>query len=304
MELFTVTITTTSDEAWSKFHSQMEQEFADLHMQPEGVTFTESRNSHEYQIICHGILPGFKLTQHAPKVYSKAANVLAEYILEIKERAVLRRIIRKEFHYKRSEDLDKIETYCMELLQETNEEFRTPDDRERRKRLLVQEITQYFEENTALHVEGFIRFRLDAYTKELRDIVEYAVDEYILDQQYHEFIALLKYFVFVQETKIPVAHVMHRGDHQFVLLNDQMRPIETKQMTSVVVEMPDHDIEVEDMIVSTLITVSPQKIYIHTREPELQVIKTIQQIFESRAQLCVYCPVCSPYLSESAQQHD
>ena len=253
---------------------------------------------------CHGILPGFKLTEHARRVYSKAASVLAEYILEVKERAVLRRIIRKEFHYKRSEDLDKIETYCMELLQETSEEFRTPDDRERRKRLLVQEIAQYFEENTALHVEGFIRFRLDAYTKELRDIVEYAVDEYILDQQYHEFIALLKYFVFVQETKIPVAHVMHRGDHQFVLLNEQMRPIETKQMSSVVVEMPDHDIEVEDMIVSTLITVSPQKIFIHTREPELQVIKTIQQIFESRAQLCVYCPVCSPYLSESAQQHD
>jgi len=304
MELFTVTITTTSDEAWSKFHSQMEHEFADLHMQPEGVTFTGSRNSHEYQMTCHGILPGFKLTEHARRVYSKAASVLAEYILEVKERAVLRRIIRKEFHYKRSEDLDKIETYCMELLQETSEEFRTPDDRERRKRLLVQEIAQYFEENTALHVEGFIRFRLDAYTKELRDIVEYAVDEYILDQQYHEFIALLKYFVFVQETKIPVAHVMHRGDHQFVLLNEQMRPIETKQMSSVVVEMPDHDIEVEDMIVSTLITVSPQKIFIHTREPELQVIKTIQQIFESRAQLCVYCPVCSPYLSESAQQHD
>lgn len=304
MELFTVTITTTSEEALSKLLSHMEQEFADLHKQPDGIYFEESRIKSEHSISCYGNLPGFKLSEKAPIVYMKAANALADYILEVRERAILRRIIRKDFHYKHTDDLDKIEKYCVQLLEETHEELRTLDDRQRRKKLLVQSISQYFEEQTDLHIDGYIRFRLDSYLKELHEIVEYSVDEYILDQQYHEFIALLKYFVFVQETKIPVAHVMHRGDHQFVLLNEQMRPIETKQMTSVVVEMPDHDIEVEDMIVSTLITVSPQKIFIHTRQPDLQVIKTIQQIFDTRAQLCVYCPVCTPYLSESAQQLD
>lgn len=304
MELFTVSLKTTSEEAVSKLYGLLAYQFNDLHKQPDGIYFMQSQVEDLAQISCHGILPGFQLAKMAPVVYKKASLALADYILEMKEGALLRGIIAKDFHYDRLDELDKIEQYCIQILQESSEELGIPEDRLRRKRLIVSELEQYFEENTSVHVDGFIRFRLNAYTDELREIAEYAVDEYILDQQYQEFISLLKYFVFVQETKIPVAHLMHQGEHQFMLLNEHMRPIETKHMTSVVMEMADHDMEMEDMIVSTLINVSPQKIYIHTRQPELQVIRTIQQIFDNRAHICVYCPVCSPYLSESAQQHD
>lgn len=72
-----------------------------------------------------------------------------------------------------------------------------------------------------------------------------------------------------------------------------MESMETPEMDAVVtVEMLEKEINFEDMIISTLITVSPQQIYIHTREPELQVIKTIKQIFENRVELCGYCRLC------------
>jgi putative sporulation protein YtxC len=114
-----------------------------------------------------------------------------------------------------------------------------------------------------------------------------------MDKQYQEFISLLQYFVYIQDAKIPSAHLMHQGGHQFILLNDQFKPIETTQLdTWFTIEMLDKEVNFEDMIVSTLITVAPQQIYIHTREPEAQIIKTIMQIFEGRFSICDYCRQC------------
>ena len=149
-----------------------------------------------------------------------------------------------------------------------------------------------------------VRFRLLRYTEHLRGIVEYAIDEYTADKQYEEFISLLKYFVYIQEAKIPAAHLIHRGAHQFDLLNEKMEPIETKQLDQFVVEMIDKEINYEDMIVSTLITVSPQHVYIHTRNPDMQVIRTIQQIFEDRAAVCTSCPLCRPLLGDYKKRQD
>ena len=54
-------------------------------------------------------------------------------------------------------------------------------------------------------------FRLQSYEQELREMAEYAVDEFMLDQQYEEFVSLLKYFVYFQEPKMPLVHVIHKG---------------------------------------------------------------------------------------------
>ncbi len=116
--------------------------------------------------------------------------------------------------------------------------------------------------------------------EELHEVIDYAVDEFLMERQYQEFISLLKYFVYIQEAKTPAAHLMHKGGSEFTILNDQLQPIDANQFdSSFSIELLDKDINFEDMIVSTLITVSPEQIYIHTREPDVQIISTISQIF-------------------------
>ncbi|WP_372813163.1 putative sporulation protein YtxC [Paenibacillus sp.] len=253
-----------------------------------------------------GRLPAFELKKDGKRVYAETAQALAEYIIGEEEPLLLRKLIRDEYHYKQEQELDQILSYCEQLLgsrSENDPEKRAPFLR--RKALIASEIADYIQEQTELHLDGFIRFRLQAYKQELHDIVEYAVDEYVMDRQYQEFISLLQYFVYIQEAKIPFVHLIHKGGSEFMLLNDRMEKIDTDDSETVVtVELLEKDMNFEDMIVSTLITVSPQKIYIHTREPETQVIKTISQIFENRVELCGYCRLCQNLDHSTAAEYN
>lgn len=232
---------------------------------------------------------------------------VADYILDHCEEELLRTLIKKDKRYA-PEETEEILSYCQETektsdaaasgLKEENH------GRTRRRGLLIQDLASCMKKETVLNVDGFLRFRTGKYGAELKEILEYASDEYLMDQQYKEFISLLRYFVYIQESKIPVAHIMHKGGHEFLVLNEHMKPIDTEPLdTTYKVEFLDKDYNLEDLIVSTLITIAPERIYIHTREPELAVIKTISQIFEERAEICEYCRMCSSILGENSQQN-
>lgn len=228
---------------------------------------------------------------------------VAEYIIDRSEKTILERMIGKELEDSGEGDLKSVMTYCKQLMDAAEEPEGERSDnhgRTRRIRLLKADIKDYMKESPLLILEGFLQFRMRQYEDELFEVMEYAMDEYLMDQQYKEFIALLKYFVFIQDAKIPEAHLMHKGGHEFVLLNEQLLPIDTEHLdSSLKVEFLDKDFNLEDLIVSTLITIAPQTIYIHTREPEIPIIKTIMQIFEDRAKLCEYCRICKPLLGDS-----
>jgi len=225
------------------------------------------------------------------------AEAASRYIVGELEQDVLRGLIAREYGYDEPEELAMIEVYCRHNADPTQEQ-RQLTDQDMRRSLVYEEIVDYLRTNRLLNMEGLVRFRLKRYHEQLRDIVEYAIDEYTADRQYEEFISLLKYFVYIQEVKIPSAHLIHKGDHEFSLLNERMEPIEVKQPDPFVIDMIDREINFEDMIVSALISVSPQKLVIHTRHPESQVIKTIRHIFEDRASVCTACPRCRPLLGE------
>ncbi|MBD8499821.1 putative sporulation protein YtxC [Paenibacillus arenosi] len=295
MELFTIIIPRADNHEPQQLKGLLQQELGDLHTHPQGVLIEEGGQSSPVDwIACRGVLPGFQLSKQGEQVWQRAAQALAEYVLTVKEEPLVRSIISKVKQLDESE-YDKIQEYCMHLLNGA-EDIGGRESRQRRKAKLVRLIHAYLSEYTTLHLDGFIRFRMESYLSELREVVEYAVDEFILERQYQEFISLLKYFVFIQDTKIPLAHLVHKGGHEFELMNEKWEPLEPMHVVEgMIVEMLDGDMEMEDMIVSTLINVSPGRIVIHTRDAESQVIKTIQQIFEARVDVCEYCSSCQSF---------
>ncbi|ALS26806.1 putative sporulation protein YtxC [Paenibacillus cisolokensis] len=250
---------------------------------------------------CIGLTPDFQLVTHGPDVYRESAEALAELVLAEYEPALIRRMIRRQYRVDDPAEALAMEKYCSGLLTgaEWEEDAVGMADRARRKEMIARELELYLSENTEINLTGFIDFRMSQYREELREITVYAVDEFVLDRQYREFISLLKYFVCLQEVKVPLVHLFHQGGNEFMLCDERLKKIEVHNGDRIIAEMLESEMNVDDMVISSLITVSPKQICIHTREPELQVIRTIETIFDSRVTLCIDCPSCASRLGEA-----
>jgi putative sporulation protein YtxC len=293
MKLFALTIMKRTDESVRHLFEKITTAVNLVHKH-QAVTDLHEKNGCSI-IQASGVLPRFQLDKRMDALYLKTAGEIAEWIIDNEEEKLLEFIIAKDFNYEKPDQIRSILSYCRQMIRLESAEPQSEPQKtaQSRKQLIVQAAYDYLQVHTDMNIEGFIRFRLNEYMEELHEIAEYALDEFLMDQQYQEFISLLKYFVYIQEAKIPLAHLIHKGGNEFTLLNDYMEPIDTNDCNATLtIEMLEKDINFEDVIVSTLISVSPQLIYIHTRDPEVQVIQTITQIFENRVEICRYCRLC------------
>ncbi|MFC4599606.1 putative sporulation protein YtxC [Cohnella hongkongensis] len=230
----------------------------------------------------------------------RVGRVLAEYTLSEHEPALLRKLFRSKFGLRDEMEADALIAEAVSLLDGE------PDTlggwmgrgRERRLQKLAARFSRYLEDHERLNLEGFLRFRLGDYRAEVKEAAEAAVEERMLERQYQEFMSLLKSMVEWQETRTSTVHVMHAGGHAFRLLDEEMRPLEQVAETGSGPKdgakrsggESSEGAEEESLIVSRLLAASPRQLYIHTPEPESQVIRTIIGIFGDRAALSPELP--------------
>ncbi|WP_161601442.1 putative sporulation protein YtxC [Paenibacillus luteus] len=309
MELYTVSLPASLKASAGKLIQLLtDQTNIDLHMGSDEAqpAVVEMIAISEQDVQCQAIFPHFQLKTHGPATYKAAAAAIAEFVVSELEPGMLAAIIRKKYKNHNTSETAAIERYCHDLLHGKEwdglgAKFHDAD-RLRRKNKVSAEVELFLEENTLLNINGFIRFRLEPYRKELAEVVEYALDEYVLDKQYQEFISLLKYFVFLQDTKQPMVHLLHKGGHDFMLYDDAFELLDPNPPADrIVAEMLETEMNIEDMVISSLIAVSPKHITIHTRQQDMQVIRTIETIFDQRVTVCVQCASCSSSLDELVQ---
>ena len=252
-----------------------------------------------HSLVCRAKMPEFRLAEHGGRMYAEAAAILADYIVEHYETYLIQTIIKKQFHYTAEDEVSSIEACCRLVL--SGEQWQGEeavsialkhDSFSRRSARIAQELERFMQENTHLHLQGFITFRLHEYWQELREAVEYAVEEYVMDKQYQEFISLLKYFVDVQPARRELVHVIQEEQQHIRLLDHHFSLLDTRAEDRALAELVDSELNVEDMVLSTLITASPASICIHAANPDHQVVRTIKAIFDSRVTLCAGCREC------------
>lgn len=217
----------------------------------------------------------------------QVGRVLADYTLSEHEPQLLRRIFQTKFAVAGEVETDALVAEAVALLDgDADGETEWPSrGRERRIRKLAAKFASYLAEHDRLHLDGFIRFRLGDYRSEVLEAAEAAMEERLLERQYEDFMALIKSMADWQETRISAVHVLHAGGHAFRLLDEDMRPLESGAFLGG--EPADEE---ETILVSRLLAVSPGQLYIHTPEPDSQVIRTLIGIFGDRAALYPHKP--------------
>ncbi|MGE5676161.1 MAG: putative sporulation protein YtxC [Mycobacterium leprae] len=224
------------------------------------------------------------------------ASALSDLIVESREQAMIRRIIRSTYYYFTNEEQELVADYAGKTLAE--ESGSVADGqlyRANRKTQVLHRLRDYLETSDELVMEGFITFRLRDYVEELEDAVDRAVDDFLMEREYREFVRLLKYFVDVQEPRMDHVHVLIRPGGSFKLVDDEGCAIKSEYLEEFVVEMVESEVNYEDLLISALITLAPRRVTVHTRTTGEwdESIETIKGVFGDRVHFCEACPVCA-----------
>jgi putative sporulation protein YtxC len=152
----------------------------------------------------------------------------------------------------------------------------------------------YFENSDNIILDGFVNFRLKDYVRDLEEIVDRAVDDFLMEREYREFIRLLRYFVDIQDPKFDTIHVIVGYDSKYTLLDDSRKEITNDCIQEFVNEISEGEINYDDLLVSSLITLAPKRIVIHYtgQFKNKELLETIKNVFLGKVIICNGCEIC------------
>lgn len=229
------------------------------------------------------------------------SNALADYIIKQYEDRLIGRIINSNYCYFNASEKKEIMALAVKTIKNDDRSFLNSLFHIRRRNIIIRKLLDYFENNNSVILDGFVNFRLKDYTKDLEEVVDKAVDDFLMEREYKEFIRLLRYFVEIQDPKFDIIHVIVSYDSKYKLLDDKKREITNECIQDFVNEISEGDINYDDLLVSSLITLAPKKVIIHCtgQFKNKELLDTINNVFTGKVTICKGCDICLVNLPKS-----
>lgn len=215
------------------------------------------------------------------------SNVIYKVIVEhYREKEMLHYIDENYFFLKHDEILD-IDLSISKMLKG---EYKICSDKDfyclNKVNSIVEDIKKFILENDYLNIEGFITFRMKGLTKVIECIIDKVVEEYMIEKEYNEFIKLLKYFVDIQDCKLEEINLIIQRNGIYEV-KDNLGVDVFKEFLNEIADMSEEGIvNVEDVIISGLITNAPKRIKIYNEEECInkEFLNTIKSVFGERVE--------------------
>lgn len=215
----------------------------------------------------------------------RIADILSDFIVNDLQHRLVNKIIEDEYYYFETEDREQIKQEVLNAVFKGNgSESLFGQFKQKWHGSVKQRILEHMDTHNELIVEGFIRFRLKDFMKELIETVDKMVEDVLIEREYNEFIKLLRYFVEIQEPKVREVHILVDDDRKYILLDDSMRVINNDILRELAREISDTEMTYDDLLISSLITIAPSKITIHGYEKikNTELLNTINKVFKGK----------------------
>ena len=129
-------------------------------------------------------------------------------------------------------------------------------------------------------------------------IVDLAVNKFVIEREYAEFIDLLKCYINSKDCGTSLVHLIYQNQESTLL--DEFKSIislDDSVLDSKYVS--DISFSSNDYTLNSLLTLLPRKIYIHIIDgTEDEFINTLKLIFDNRVFICNDCNICKAYKLE------
>ena len=224
------------------------------------------------------------------KFVHEVSCILSCLVIDELEESFLKMILLKNYFYFNSTEMKHILELCYEIF---SDDFNTYFDK--KHNILIDSFENYLVNNKSIILTGFINFRIKNYMTILEDVVDEAVNSFVVEKEYLEFISLLKMYVNSQNSNCDIVHLIYNNNNS-TLLDKDKNQINVSDDIFKAKYLSDISFSSNDYALNTLLTLVPEKIYIHLIDNCIdEFIHTISLIFENRVEICTDCSICKIY---------
>lgn len=221
--------------------------------------------------------------------YNKLSNIITNCIINFYEEKIINHILNYNYFYFDFYEKSQITKECIQLL-----DIKETSDFTYRKECILNNVFEYIMEHNSMILSGFVNFRLQDYMKSIDSAVDIAVNKFILEKEYKEFIELLKLYIKSKEPNISSIHLIYMNEDS-ILLDENKNILAISQDVFNAKYLSDISFSSNDYILNTLLDLIPKEINIHLIQEDDEFIKTLKLIFENRIHICNDCDICKTY---------
>ena len=233
------------------------------------------------------------------------SEVLAEHIVKDWQSKLLWKEINKSCRSVTSEDRKIIFSKASSFLKKCNEnESLNLLINFGRKNRMAHKLFDHINTHDNLVIEGFVNFCIKEYNREIRFAVELAREELRNEKEYNDFVNLLRYFVDTQIPKVFEVNLMMGSTGVFYIWDGEGVEIEENYLNYYLDDMLLNDINLDDVLISILITIAPRHIVLHNSKsmPASESVEMIKRVFKEKISICEGCDRCKVLSEKELRQ--
>ena len=224
------------------------------------------------------------------KFIHEVSCILSCLVIDELEEKFLKNIIQKNYFYFNSNEKKQILDICFDTF---SNDFNTYFDK--KYNCLISDFESYLKNNKSIVLTGFINFRIKNYMSIIEDVVDNAVNSFVIEKEYFEFVSLLKMYINSQSSNCELVHLIYNNENS-ILLDNNKKVINISDDIFKAKYLSDITFSSNDYALNSLLTLIPKKIYIHLIDNIVdEFIHTLGLIFENRVEICTDCSICRLY---------
>lgn len=160
-----------------------------------------------------------------------------------------------------------------------------------REELALARLLSFLRDHDTVVLDGAQRFLLPEIRHEYIEAVDQAMDDWLIEREYQEFVRLLRHFVSLNQPKMGTVHVFWRS-LEFILEDDHGNQVGEDVVRDLSGGLSEDDSSTHDLLVSALITMGPRQVVFHRKAPADEILRTMHAVFTDHVTQCSGCRRC------------
>ena len=244
----------------------------------------------------HNIILHHKGKEHTAFV-TYLANILAKAVITFYEKDLIADKIELNYFYFHS--FEKKQIFENTIVAISDDEAAL-----KRYQLIYSILYDYLKNTHVLFLQSCIYFLLTDYMHFLNHQIDSAVNQYLINKEYLEFVNILKLYIQSESMHSQVEHLhLIYQNKTSIIVDDQQNIISCNDNLKKAKYISDISFSSNDFALNTLLNLIPKTITIHLVDHYCdEFINTLKLIFQDQVHICKDCDICHFYRRKEIKQ--